>query len=620
MAKIEITKTELVWPGKYNEDGTRKEVPRVSLPFQVTETVNESRATREAKKGGAQTSLLDIYDRKEGDTLKNGWRNKLIWGDNLLVTGSLLEKFAGKIDLIYIDPPFATGANFNFTAEVGDGKLEEVAYRDTWGRGIQSYLSMFFPRLALMRDLLSDVGNLVIHVDYRLASQIRLLLDECFGADQFRNQIAWHYHSGGIPRDFFPRKHDILLWYAKRKGSHFSPAGASAPRNICQECGTTLEKWNNLKRHVDHEGRVYRTIKSAGKTYKYYDDQPALVPDVWLGINHLQQKDPERTGYLTQKPEKLIERVVASLSTPDSLVADFFCGSGTTLVVAEKLGRRWIGCDLGRWGIHVSRKRLLSIENCKPFEVLNLGKGERRYWQRVTFGQTKGKLPVEQASNEYLAFILRLYRARPTAGLAHLHGKKGEALIHIGAVAVPVKISEIDRAVDECIKLERRELHVLGWEWEVGIYDLIEAAKKKNVKLLLLRIPREVMERQAADKGDVRFFELAYLEAEIRQPEELTARVELQDFAFPNTELIPAEVRSEVKKWSDYIDYWAVDWGFQNDTFMQGWVAYRTRKERKLPLESDPYTYQEPGNYRILIKVIDIFGNDTFRAFDVEVR
>jgi len=149
---------------------------------------------------------------------------------------------------------------------------------------------------------------------------------------------------------------------------------------------------------------------------------------------------------------------------------------------------------------------------------------------------------------------------------------------------------------------------------------MVEAAKKKGVKLLLLQIPREVMEQQAAAEGDVRFFELAYLEAEIKQPKKLTVQIALKDFVIPNTELIPEEVRSKVKKWSDYIDYWAVDWDFQNDTFMQGWVAYRTRKERKLPLVSDSHTYEKAGKYRILVKVIDIFGNDTSQAFDVEVK
>jgi adenine-specific DNA-methyltransferase len=174
MAKIDITKTELVWPGKYDEDGTLREVPRVTLPFQVIETVNESRATREVKKSGVQGTLFDVWEGKEGDSFEEGWKNKLIWGDNLLVMGSLLEKFAGKIDLIYIDPPFATGADFSFTAPIGElgeevfkeqSVIEEKAYRDTWGRGTESYLGMINERLSLMRDLLSSKGSIYVHCD-----------------------------------------------------------------------------------------------------------------------------------------------------------------------------------------------------------------------------------------------------------------------------------------------------------------------------------------------------------------------------------------------------------------------------------------------------------------------
>jgi adenine-specific DNA-methyltransferase len=186
MAKIEITKTELVWPGKYNEDGTLKEVPRVSLPFQVIETINESRATREADKQRQQT-LFDIWEGKEGDTFEAGWKNKLIWGDNLAVMGSLLEKFAGKIDLIYIDPPFVTGADFSFRALVGEEQitkeatlLEEKAYRDTWGRGLASFVQMLFDRFQLMHDLLSDCGSI--------------------GLDHSIGHPRWSVSSGNRPR------------------------------------------------------------------------------------------------------------------------------------------------------------------------------------------------------------------------------------------------------------------------------------------------------------------------------------------------------------------------------------------------------------------------------------
>ena len=597
MGKIDVTRTELVWPGKYREDGTLRETPRVNLPFQVIETVNESRATREARKT-ASMPLFDAYAGTEGDTFEEGWKNKLIWGDNLLVIGSLLEKFAGKIDLIYVDPPFATGADFSFNVEIGESAvmlekypsiIEEFAYRDTWGSGTASYLSMIGTRLPLLRDLLSPAGSLIVHCDYRLSHLLGALLDEVFGLGDrgsnagepgFRNEVAWLYGLGGSSPKCYPKKHDSLLWYSKSDQWHFE-----APL-------------------------VPATSQRMAGQYK-------KCPDYW-DIPSINNMADERTGYPTQKPEELLKRIISAHSLEGHLVADFFCGSGTTLAVAERLGRRWIGCDMGRWAIHVTRKRLLGIEDCQPFELLNLGKYERQHWQGAS----------EQAICEYLAFILKLYGAQPLAGM-HLHGKKDRAMVHVGAVDAPVTIDEIDQAVDECQRLRQGELHVLGWEWEMGLAGrnddvrrgglMHDSAKARGVKLLLLQIPREVMERQVSDRHDVQFFELAFLEAEIETPEKLTAQVRLKDFVIPNDDLIPEQVRGKVRKWSDYIDYWAVDWDFRNDTFMQGWVAYRTRKERALPLASDPHRYESPGTYRVIVKVIDVFGNDTSQSYPVTV-
>ncbi len=639
MAKIDITRTELVWPGKYNEDGTLKEVPRVSLPFQVIETVNESRVTREAKKVPQQSTLFDVYEGKEGDTFEAGWRNKLIWGDNLLVLASLLERFAGKIDLIYIDPPFATGADFSFTAPVGDSEeeilkeqsiIEEKAYRDTWGERGEKYPGWLYQRVRLLAQLLKDTGFIVVHVDARVAPMVKLQLDDVFGPDNFRNEIIWHYKFRMMrSARIFNRKHDNLFLYSRSDHAELRPITEEWTRDdILARRKQAVYKDDNGREWIWMPGgRGHSKNKK-----KYLDeimDEGKALDDVW-DLPIVTSSAHERTGYSTQKPETLLHRIVEACSEDGSLVADFFCGSGTTLAVAEKLGRRWIGCDLGRWAIHVTRKRLLDIENCKAFEVLNLGKYERQYWQGMTFGDNRGKAVTEQALYEYLAFVLKLYGAQPVAGMAHLHGKKGKAMVHIGAVDAPVTIDEVDQAMHECMRLKQSELHVLGWEWEMGLAGpnndvrkgspMHEIAKQQGVKLLLLQIPREVMEQQAAAKGDVRFFELAYLDAEIKQPKKLTAQVTLKDFVIPNTELIPEDVRSKVKKWSDYIDYWTVDWDFRNDTFMQGWVAYRTRKDRKLPLVSDPHVYEKPGKHRILVKVIDIFGNDTSQAFDVEVK
>jgi DNA modification methylase len=404
---------------------------------------------------------------------------------------------------------------------------------------------MIYPRLLLARDLLSDTGSIFVHCDWRLQAQLRLILDGLLGSDCFRNEIVWKKNSLGAKgrATQFPRNQDVILFYSRspegysferqhkdikeliardRSGKEKFPFNAkcdaegryywtSPPGDYTEDSIARLEAEGRIERTGSGSVRVKYWLKREGD----YLINTRIVDDVWDDINMVFRSADPRTGFPTQKPEALLERVILTASKVGGLVLDFFCGSGTTLAVAEKLGRRWIGCDLGRWGIHVTRKRMLGIENCKPFEILNLGKYERQYWQGVTFGDTKNKPLAEQA----LAFILKLYGAQPVAGMAHLHGKKGKAMIHIGAVDAPVTIAEIDAAVDECAKLKQGELHVLGWEWEMGLYDLmVEAAKKKGVKLLLLQIPREVMEQQAAAKGDVRFFELAYLEAEIEQP------------------------------------------------------------------------------------------------------
>ena len=259
---------------------------------------------------------------------------------------------------------------------------------------------------------------------------------------------------------------------------------------------------------------------------------------------------------------------------------------------------------------------------------MNLGKYERQYWQTATFNELRNS-KVDKLIYEYYAFVLKLYGAQPVPGLEYIHGKKGKSLVHIGAVDTPVTIDEIDQALNECSHLNQSELHILGWEWEMGLAGpnndirrgglMHEIAKSKGIKLLLFQIPREVMEQYAVDKGGIQFFELAYLEASV-EINKKSVTVHLKNFVIPNSDLIPDDVRDKITEWSDYIDYWSVDWNFQNDTFMQGWVDYRTRKDRTLRLESDTHTYETPGKYHVLIKVIDIFGNDTSQGYDIEVE
>jgi DNA modification methylase len=624
---FEITRTELVWPGKYDERGNLVEPPRVTLPFQVIEVIEEGRTSRE----GLLDAQMGLFGEKPKGPAEDGWRNKLIWGDNLLVEASLLRDFAGKIDLIYIDPPFATGADFSVTSQIGEGgeevtkansSIEEKAYRDTWARGYASFFDMLRSRLLLMRDLLAAHGALFVHLDSNTSHFIRLLLDELFGDQAFCNNIIWSYKRWPGKQRTFQRMHDDILFARK------NPWDSNVRFNAEYEKPSD----SYLKRF----GGKTQVLDPETKTRKITIDEPTKglpLRDVW-DISIIAGVGAERTGYPTQKPEALLERIIRTSSNPGDVVADFFCGSGTTLAVAEKLGRRWIGCDLGRFAIHTTRKRLLDLRvkdsgsgeerGCRPFEVLNLGRYERKYWQGITFGN-EPRSDEEAALTAYVRFILDLYKAQPIHG-THVHGKKGGAFVHVGAVDAPVTISQIEDASAEAQRLGGKELHVLGWEFEMGIHDPITqyVRAQHGITVRLVSIPREVMERRAVEAGDVQFFDLAYLEVEVKPEKggkkDRSVKVVLKDFVIPSTDLIPEEVRAKIRKWSDYIDYWAVDWDFRNDTFVNQWQTYRTRQDRTLALETPAHSYDKPGIYRILVKVVDIFGNDTSHLVRWEVR
>ena len=625
-----IDKTELVWPGK------RKEVERVELPFQTIETINLPRSARQE----------GMFDKK------TDWKNRLIWGDNLLIMGSLLKEFAGKINLIYIDPPFATGADFSFTVNIGDGEevtkkpsvLEVKAYRDTWGKGLQSYLQIMYDRLVLMKELLTDDGAIYVHLDWHVGHYVKMVMDEIFGKENFVNEIIWSYEGTQSPSSIkLASKHDVIFRYAKNFGN-LEPTKLWYEQEIDYSYSTLKKDEKGYFRiqglgdysvesikKFEKEGRIYHTSKGT-KYLKHYVEERGgrlyknkKLSDIWTDITQLGTAiQKEKVNYDTQKPEKLLGRILEIDSKEGDLVADFFCGSGTTGAAAEKLGRRWIMSDLGRFAIHTARKRLLDMR-AKPFVVQNLGKYERHHWVELN-GRYKN----------YLKFILELYHAEPVEGFENLHGKKDKAFVRIGAVDAPVTLSEIRGALSECKENKIKALDVLGWEWEMGLHDLVkEEAERYGVKLSTFQIPREVMELNVSDpkvKEDIHFYELAYLEvAPKTEPFDKTqgrgrVTITLKDFIIPNPELLPEEVKDKVKNWSDFIDYWAVDWMFnqheketeEDDTFHNMNQRYRTRKEPKLDLSMD-YEYKKSGKYNVLVKVIDIFGNDTTKLIKVKI-
>jgi len=652
--------TELIWDGKYN-DGKKVGPVRITLPFQTVETVNESAQQR-------QLTLDRLFAGQETE-----WRNRLIWGDKKYVLPSLLAEFAGQVNLIYIDPPFATGADFSFTTTIPDSDaslikepsmIEQKAYRDTWGRGLDSYLQWFYETAVLLRELLSENGCVYVHCDWHVNAGIRFILDEVFGSHGYINEIIWRRKQAAAwSSKQFGVTNDTIFLYAKGQNYMFNPQysredentqkyiqerfvyndgdgrkymksplvnplnrpnlkyvfhGINPPPTGWLYSKERLEEWhakNELVMPKDSNSRIYRKI---------YEDtyQGQIIQNIWNDIPIVNPMAIERVNYDTQKPEALLERIIKVSSNEGDIVLDCFCGSGTTAIVAEKLGRRWITCDLGRFAIHTTRKRLLSIENVRPFVVQNLGKYERQAWQASEFADSAMRANVQL---RYRNFILDLYHATPIDGYTWLHGIKAGRLVHVGSVDAPISLGEVKGIVNEFWRVKGKDvgehsngIDVLGWDFA---FDLNETAKQMaadaNIRLAFKKIPREVLEKKAVEQGDILFYELAALDVEVKTNGRSVA-VELKNFFVPPDD-VPEDVRCAITHWSQWIDYWAVDWDYRDDTFHNQWQAYRTKKEPKIHPRAF-HEYEEAGSYSIVVKVIDILGNDTTKAVAVSIQ
>lgn len=287
----------------------------------------------------------------------DGWRNKIFWGDNLQVMSHLLKQFRGKVDLIYIDPPFDSKADYKKKISVKGGKtetdptiFEEKQYTDIWNN--DEYLQFMYERIVLSRELLSSDGNFLLHCDETKSHHLRCIIDEVFGQNFMRNEIIWSYESGGRAKNFLSKKHDNIFWYSKSENYFFDADAISERRGPMKK--------NNMRKGADPDGRTFYAITVNGKEYRYYEDDLVPPTDVWE-ISHLQQQDPERTGYPTQKPEKLLNRIILGMCPPGGIVFDCFMGSGTTQSVAMKLGRKFIGADINLGAIQTTTKRLLNV-------------------------------------------------------------------------------------------------------------------------------------------------------------------------------------------------------------------------------------------------------------------
>lgn len=678
---------ELVWNGKTTE------VCNVVLPFQVIEQVDEPRAEK-PEDTALQGGLFDARGRQ----LK-GWTNKLIWGDNKLILSSLKNgplreeiEAQGGLKLVYIDPPFDVGADFSFRITVGDETvtkqptiLEELAYRDTWGRGADSFIAMMYERLILIHSLLADDGTLYVHCDWHVGHYIKAICLEIFGAQNFINEITWHYYNKMAPISAcFPRASDRIFSFTKSFGHH----------TFYQQYEKRDKAVKQLKRQFVGGKAINVRNEDGVVQYQLKDDR--RLDDVWR-LSMLQPADKtEYLAYGTQKPETILRRIVEASSNKGDLVGDFFCGSGTLAATAEKLGRKWIAADLGKFAIHTTRKRLIGVQrelksagkDYRAFEILNLGKYERQHFVGVNPNLREAEQAAQLAKKEadFLDLILRAYRAEKTTGFATFHGKKAGRLVSVGPVNLPVTRLYVEEVIAECRQKRITRVDILGFEFEMGLFpNVLQDASAKGIDIAPKYIPREVFDKRAVEKNQVAFHDVSYIEVTPRFDGTKVA-VELTDFnvfysqdsvkqaeeslrdkaskiVVDNGQIVKVSKDAKgiitrerlTESWKDWIDYWAVDFDFENKKeiirkavapelnaslagmepdqmglesyeevwtgdyiFENEWQSFRTKRDRSLEFTS---VYKEclPGRRKIAVKVVDIFGNDTMTIVEVTI-
>ncbi|HNB09248.1 MAG TPA: site-specific DNA-methyltransferase, partial [bacterium] len=632
--------------------------------------------------------------------------NKLIWGDNKLILSSLangpmreeIEKEGG-LKLIYIDPPFAVGTDFGFDIEIGgetaekkQSIIEEIAYRDTWGKGISSYLSMMYERLKLMHNLLARDGSMFVHCDYRVDSHLRLILDDLFQADRFINSIQWQrtYTTGSSKSisNKFPTNTDTILYYRKSDRYTFNKEYREYSEGTIRRYDKVDEdgkryKWENLKSYSQKtlqdlldKGEARFNEGSKYPVYKAYldEDKGTVVDSLWSDLSHSGTFGDDKLGYPTQKPEALLERIIKASSNEGDLIADFFCGSGTTAAVAEKLGRKWITTDLGRFSVHTARKRLIGVQrelqasgkDFRAFELLNLGKYERQFFMDdLTNGKRKAKEDL------YVDLILEAYKAKRIDGHAHLHGHKAGRFVNVGPLDVPVTQSRLMDIFEECRTKLYTQVDVLGFEFEMGLTpQFIQELKEKGVSVTLKYIPKDVFDKRAVEKGQVKFFDVAYLNTK-EKIKGKSITIELTDFVTHYTQDDIEELQQSMragstvviedgqifkiekekngivtrtvltKNWFDWIDYWAIDFNYEdkkeiikiknekgeieekwsgNYLFENEWQSFRTKKNPTLEFTSIAHEYKSAGKYKVMVKVVDILGVDTSKIIEVSIK
>jgi site-specific DNA-methyltransferase (adenine-specific)/adenine-specific DNA-methyltransferase len=564
---------------------------------------------------------------------ENQWFNKLIYGDNLLTMKALLTEskdnpsMRGKIDLIYIDPPFDSKADYRTKIKLSDKDIqqkptviEQFAYADTWKNGTASYLEMMVPRLILMKELLSEKGSIYVHIDWHVGHYLKVIMDEIFGKEKFINDIIWFYpDTPGRSNQYFPRKHDILLYFSKTESYIFN--GDDVRVEILDDSKKRYETSRTLG------GKEYIGGESAEKG--------KIPEDVWR-IPVVKGNSKQNVNYGTQKPEKLLERIIKVSSDENSIVADFFCGSGTTGAVAEKLNRKWIISDLGKPACMISRKRLID-QDSKPFLFESIGDYQKEQYEQSEFKSIRDLSQV----------VMHLYGADPfndednRTNLGYI--KDSRTLVYVDSPSKMTGYNTLTKAqkLRNSYKGGWSKVVVLGWNFVQSIGHEINQINDKNLEVLI--IPPDLLDKlkskSAAKKliesGNIRFSSLQYLK--IKEPavkdydsenEELT--VELDNYIILSPNAIPLDDNNK-KILQNYIandplsliEYWSVDPDYDDEVFRSRWQDYRQNIEN----DDDPYHVVNKAvlnvpklesDRKICVKAVDVFGFESVAIFTLK--
>jgi len=568
-----------------------------------------------------------------GNEIDKTKMNRLIWGDNLLAMQALLAQgYAGKIDLIYIDPPFLSSADYRFQLTVEGQQvtkeasiIERLAYTDTWESGIDSFLDMIYPRLQLMKRLLSDQGSIYVHLDWHMGHYVKLLMDEIFGYSNFVNEVTWYYYNKMAPSSkCFPRASDRLLFYAK-SCEFYLFYGQHEDRDKPAK--------QLVRKFVD--GKAINARDEEGNVMYQMSDKKR-IDDVWR-IPMLQPADKtQNLNYPTQKPEALLERIIKASSNEGDLVFDAFCGSGTTMAVAERLNRRWIGCNLDKVGIQVSRNRMVN-QQAKPFLLENIGN-----YQRHMIYLSGSKI------GEMQRIILKLYEAAPRSDRADLGIRTADGsteLVYVGYPDRPVTAKKVIELAQEAEIIDGtgyKTLAILAWDYDYNFNTELENRKKalKNslkVEIKPLTIPPEIYNylKKAKNEDDLQslrdkivFHEKPYLR--ISQPKvrdagdgKVVISLKIERYVlmnFPIPEKQQAELRKAIKdNFAALIDYWAIDWDYDGKTFKSMQQAIRGNGKRVSTVITEAESPQIPAGKRtIAVRLVDVFGNDASAVVEIK--